>query len=75
MADKNVALKLGKTLREWRKKRNLTQEKLSELSGVSTEHIQRIEGKNPNSSRLDTIINLCRALKIEPSKFIKAFDE
>jgi len=60
------ALKLFRqTVRELRKNLNLTQEQLGELCERHPVFISELERgiKNPS---LDTILRLCRALKIEP---------
>lgn len=51
-------------LAQWRIRRALTQEALSEESGVSRQAIQRIEAGNP--ARLGTIRKLARALAVDP---------
>lgn len=65
-------LKLGKKIKELRKKRNkMTQEDLAELTETSYKYIQRIEGKNPPDIRLTTIVKLARALKVKPADLLK----
>ena len=66
----DIQVKLSKRIRELRKKRGLTQEKLSELSGIDYKHIQLLESKNPPAAKLDTLEKLAKALKISPSKLI-----
>lgn len=70
MPDKQTALRFAKILREYRKRRGLTQEKLAELADLSVEHIQRLEGKSPSGIRLETIVRLSKALKTTPSKLL-----
>jgi transcriptional regulator with XRE-family HTH domain len=62
--DIEFAKKVGARIRNLRKQRNLTQEKLSELSGIDSKHIQLMEGSNPSNPRVDTILNLCNAFGI-----------
>ncbi len=64
----NARTLLGKRIRELRKKVNLTQEKLASLTGIDYKYIQKIEGKNPPSVRIDTLEKLAKALKISISK-------
>ncbi len=63
-------LKLGKRLRELRKKNRLTQDKLAEITGIDYKYIQKIEGKNPPAVRIDTIEKLAKAFKISCSKLL-----
>jgi len=65
-----AGVKLGKKIREFRKKRGITQEKLAELTGTSYKYIQRIEGKTPPDVRLSTIVRLAKVLKIKPSALL-----
>lgn len=65
-----VSKKLAKRIRELREKRGLTQEKLSELSGIDYKHIQLLESKNPPAAKLDTIDKLAKAFNISLSKLL-----
>lgn len=67
----NIRLKLGKKIRELRNKRGLTQEKLSETSGVDYKYVQKIEGKNPPALKIDTIGKIAAALKVKPVELLK----
>lgn len=62
---------LGKKIKEYRKKRGITQERLAELIGTSYKYIQRIEGKNSPDIRLSTIVRLAKALKVKPTELLK----
>ncbi len=62
---------LGKRIKEWRRKRGITQEQLAELIETSYKYIQRIEGKSPPDIRLTTILRLAKALKIKPAELLK----
>ena len=55
-------------LRESREQANLTQEKLSELTGLPQSHISRIENGKLSPSR-QTIEKICNALGISASQF------
>jgi len=57
--------KLGKRLKEERLKRNLTQEKLSEIVNLSSVYISHIENASTKPS-LETVVNLSNALNITP---------
>ncbi len=54
-----IGRKLGQKVRELRKNKGLTQERLAELSDISYKHIQRIEGK-PNHASFITLASLSR---------------
>ena len=66
-----IRLKLGKKIKELRKQRRYTQDKLSEISEVDYKYIQRIDGKNPPALKIDTIGRLAKALKVEPAELLK----
>jgi transcriptional regulator with XRE-family HTH domain len=65
-----IRLKLAKKVRQLRKDLGLTQEKLSEVSGIDYKYIQRIEGKRPPNIKLETIEKLAKTLKTTPSKLL-----
>ena len=67
----NIRIKVGKKVKELRKKCGYTQEKLSEVSNIDYKYIQRIEGKNPPALKIDTIERLSKALKVKPSKMLE----
>jgi len=52
---------LGQTIKQVRKKRNLTQEQLGELVGVKKAQISKIEN-NLTDARFDTILKVFKAL-------------
>ena len=68
--DTNIRLKLGKRIKELRKKCGCTQEKLSEVANIDYKYIQRIEGKNPPALKIDTIERLAKALKVRPTELL-----
>lgn len=65
-----IRLKLAKRIKQLRKNLGLTQEKLSEVSGIDYKYIQRIEGKNPPNIKLETIERLAKTLKTTPSRLL-----
>ena len=67
----SVEIELGKKIKEFRKKRGITQERLAELIETSYKYIQRIEGKNPPDIRLTTIVRLAKVLKVKPYKLLE----
>lgn len=68
--DTKIRLKLAQRIKALRKKIGLTQDKLSEASGIDYKYIQRIEGKNPPNIKLETIEKLAKTLKTTPSKLL-----
>jgi transcriptional regulator with XRE-family HTH domain len=68
---KEISLKIAKRLRQLRKRRKYTQERLAELSGIDYKHIQLLEGKRPPAIRVDTLEKLAKTFKLTPSKFLK----
>lgn len=68
--DTKIRLKLALRIKTLRKKVGLTQDKLSEASGIDYKYIQRIEGKNPPNIKLETIEKLAKTLKTTPSKLL-----
>lgn len=66
----NINIRLSKRLRELRKKHKLTQEGLSEASGLDYKYIQRLEGKNPSSPTLNSLEKLAKAFNLKISKLL-----
>jgi len=64
-----LRIQVSKKIKSLREKRKLTQEELSESSGVGYKYLQMIEGKDPPNISLKTIEKLAKALKTSPSKF------
>lgn len=69
--DTFMGVNLGRKIKEFRKKRGITQEKLAEITDTSYKYIQRIEGKTPPDIRLTTIVKLAKALKVKPAELLK----
>lgn len=66
--DTGIEKKLAKRIKELRKKHGLTQERLSDLSGIDYKHIQLLESKNPPSAKLQTLEKLAKAFGISVSE-------
>jgi transcriptional regulator with XRE-family HTH domain len=56
--------KLGVRIREARKSKSYTQEKLSELVGISPNYLSRIETNNGGVVSLPTLVKICNALGV-----------
>lgn len=70
--DRNFSLKVGQRIRDLRKKRNLTQEKLAELSGIDAKHIQLLESTRPSNSRVDTLKHIAGAFGLTLTEFFQS---
>ena len=66
--DKNF----GKILRDFRIKKGMTQEQLSEKLGISLKYISRIENGN-NGVKTQTLINYMNILGITPNTLYASF--
>ncbi|MFC1667652.1 helix-turn-helix domain-containing protein [Candidatus Omnitrophota bacterium] len=69
--DTAIRLKLARKIRGLRKKKGLTQERLSELSGIDYKHIQLLESNKAPAAKLDTIEKLAKAFGTNPSELLK----
>ena len=67
----DINIRLGKRIKELRKKHKLTQEKLAGLSGLDYKYIQRLEGKTPSSPTLNSLQKLAKAFSINISTLLK----
>lgn len=65
----------AKKLRELRKSKGLTQEKLAELSDIDYKYLQKLESSNPSSPTLSVLEKLSRGLGITLTEFIKFIEE
>jgi transcriptional regulator with XRE-family HTH domain len=64
-------MQLGLKIAYYRKLRNLTQEQLAELVGLSPAYIGHIEAPNINKAiSLDTLFEIARVLEIPAYKFL-----
>jgi transcriptional regulator with XRE-family HTH domain len=66
-------MKFGETVRRLRKERNLSQEALAERAGMNADFVGFIE-RGENVPTLTTILQLARALGVQPSVLIRDFD-
>ncbi|QUH27971.1 helix-turn-helix domain-containing protein [Vallitalea guaymasensis] len=60
---------LGKNIKQYRLKKELTQEKLAGLTGLSIQYIGNIERGNTTAS-LETIMKICLVLEITPNQLL-----
>lgn len=65
----------AKKLRELRRSKGLTQEKLAEVSDIDYKYLQKLESSNPSSPTLSVLEKLSRGLGITLTEFIKFIEE
>ena len=61
-------------IKEYRKKRGYTQERLAEELFISTRQLQRIE-KNETSTTLETLKRIKKRLKIPSEEMVQIFED
>ena len=66
----NIRRKLAKRIKELRKLRGYTQDRLAELSKIDYKYIQKIEGKDPPAVKIDTIARLAKALRVKAAELL-----
>jgi len=64
----------GSTIREYRLKRKLSQEKLAELSDLHRTYISEVERGERNIS-LVNIEKICNAMDVKPSELFKVVEK
>ena len=65
-------IEIGYNIAYYRKHKNLTQEQLAEMLGISRSHISAIEA--PNIIRpfsMEMLFNIARSLNVEPCKLLE----
>lgn len=65
MEKSEINIHIGKIFQEYRIKNNLTQNQVSELTGLEPRHISQIE-RGLSKGSIDTLIKLCNAYQITP---------
>lgn len=71
----NINKLFATTLKNLRKSKGLTQEKLAEMSDIDYKYLQKLEGKNPSSPTLSVLEKLSRGLVISLSELIKNIED
>jgi len=64
-----IAMRIGRSVREQRVKRFMTQEQLARTADISLRQVVRIE-RNEVEPRFSTILKLAEALGVEPSELV-----
>lgn len=70
MAKTNLKVKFGRRLRQIRRLKNLTQEQLAEVTGISVEFVSNIE-RGINAPSFDTLEKLAEVLNVS---YVDLFD-
>ena len=65
MDKNNISVHIGKVFQEYRQKNNMTQNQVSEITGLEPRHISQLE-RGITKGSIDTLIKLCNAYKITP---------
>jgi transcriptional regulator with XRE-family HTH domain len=63
------AMKIGRSVKQQRVRRFMTQEQLAKAAGISSRQLVRIE-RNNVEPRFSTILKLSKALSVDPSKLV-----
>lgn len=71
----NINTKFSNTLKQLRRSKGLTQEKLAEVSDIDYKYLQKLESKNPSSPTLSVLEKLSHGLGITLTEFIKFIEE
>ena len=71
MATPKIRLQFAAQMRKLRKKLDLTQESMAEKVGMDLRYYQRLESRNPNAIKIDTIDKNAKALHLPPWKLLK----
>ena len=66
----STEIKLKENIKKYRKRLNLSQDKLSEIAGISSDYISLIE-RGKRTPSLKRLCMIAKALEIEPYKLIK----
>lgn len=62
--------KLGMRIRDYRKKLRWTQERLSEMAGISLSFLGHVE-RGSRKASLETIVAICNALNVSPQYLLQ----
>lgn len=65
MDKNNISMHIGKVFQEYRLKNNMTQNDVSDITGLEPRHISQLE-RGFTKGSIDTLLKLCNAYKITP---------
>ncbi len=72
MANPSLLVRIGRRIRDLRKKRRLSQQQLGELIGVGQGHMGQIE-RGKVAAQIDTLQNICTELHVPLEKLFQGF--
>ncbi len=72
MEKKDINIKYGQILKNYRNKNHLTQEEVSELTGLAPRYISQIE-RGESKGSINTLLSFCNAYKITPNDILLEF--
>lgn len=67
-------MKLGESIATHRRAVGLTQVQLADVTGISRNHLQRIEAGHRDSVQLITLARIASAVHVTPSKLLEGVD-
>lgn len=70
-----ITKRFSTTIKELRKSKGLTQEKLAEMSDIDYKYLQKLESKNPSSPTLSVLEKLSHGLGITLTELIAYIEE
>jgi transcriptional regulator with XRE-family HTH domain len=71
MFDPALNDKVAARIKRLRRKHSYTQEALAEMANLSSQHIQRLEGKKPSGCSIATIQSIAKAFGITLCQFFE----
>jgi len=71
MDNKKLNKAVGEKIRSYRRKTGYSQEKLAELTDLSPQHVQRLEGKKPSGVTLFTLLKLAAVFQVPLCVFLE----
>ena len=74
MSTPKIRLALARRLRQLRLKKGYTQEQAAERADLDIRYYQRLESKNPNAVKIDTLERLAKGLGVPVWKLVQFKD-
>lgn len=69
-AESDALLEVGRRVRYWRKRRDLSQERLAQLADLDRTYIPTVEQAGPNME-LGTLLRLAQALEVNAAELVR----
>lgn len=74
MIEKDLQLILGKTIKEYRERKGMTQQVLADLSGIQRSHLACLE-TGEKQVTIKTLVKILSALSINISEFFRTVEK